>query len=37
MKSIREARNQAIEAMEEEARNRWESFSINSYMRGWNG
>jgi hypothetical protein len=37
MKSIREARNQAIEAMEEEARNRWDSFSINSYMRGWNG
>lgn len=37
MKSIREARQRAIDDMEESYRNQWESFSINSAMRGWNG
>ena len=37
MKSIRAARERAIDAMEEAARERWESFSINGQMRGWNG
>jgi hypothetical protein len=35
MKSIREARQRAIEDMEETARANWESFSINSQLRGW--
>jgi hypothetical protein len=35
MKGIREARNKAIADMEEAAQERWESFSINSYVRGW--
>ena len=37
MKGIREARQRAIDAMEDAARERWESFSINADMRGWNG
>jgi ADP-ribosylglycohydrolase len=37
MRSIREARQKAIDDMEESYRSQWESFSINSAMRGWNG
>jgi hypothetical protein len=35
MKSIREARQRAIDEMEDTARQNWETFSINSHIRGW--
>lgn len=38
LRSMREARNRAIAAMEEAQREQWEAFTINSeQMRGWNG
>lgn len=35
MKSIRQARQRAIDEMEDAARERWEAFSMNSQLRGW--
>ena len=35
MRGMRELRNKAIADMEEAEQSRWESFSINSHLRGW--